>query len=158
MGTVELDLPDAPEGVQKPSATEISSPFGPKPEITHIFRQADKRAPSSLSTAFLVLTLLPLLGFLVGVITDAPTYVFYTVMYFSLTVFLFHIDVLTCLSYVLQLKFLDINVKLFPKSGLPTIAALCFHAGIASILGLYVLFWLKVSNFIMLRYMSKHID
>ena len=88
MGTVELDLPDAPEGVQKPNAAEISSPFGPKPEITHIFRQADKRAPSSLSTTFLVLTLLPLLGFLVGVITEAPNHFFFTYHVFFVNCFL----------------------------------------------------------------------
>jgi oligosaccharyltransferase complex subunit delta (ribophorin II) len=144
LGTVELDLPDAPDGVQKPTATEIPSPYGPKPEIAHIFRQADKRAPSSLSTAFTVLTLLPLLGFLVGVtfktrLTLSPL-LFFAVVILCLAGVLIHS------SYLLQLNVLDTNLKLFPRSGFPTAAALCFHTGIAAILGLYVLFWLKVRN------------
>ncbi|KAI5075553.1 hypothetical protein GOP47_0009629 [Adiantum capillus-veneris] len=112
LGTVELDLPEPPEGTVKPSALALAtSKYGPKPEITHIFRPADKRAPPTLSNPFLIFSLVPLLGFLVG------------------------------------LKLLNTNMKNFPSSGLPTVAALFFHLGIASILGLYVLFWLKFNLF-----------
>lgn len=112
LGTVELDLPDPPEGAAKPSTlAQTPSKYGPKPEITHMFRAADKRAPPTLSNTFLILSLLPLLGFLVG------------------------------------LKFLNTNMKNFPTSGLPGLAAVLFHLGIASILGLYVLFWLKFNLF-----------
>eukprot|EP00250_Pteridium_aquilinum_P024368 c2897_g1_i1 orf=270-2327(+) len=112
LGTVELDLPEPPEGTTKPSfLAQVPSKYGPKPEITHVFRPADKRAPPTLSNPFLILSLLPLLGFLVG------------------------------------LKLLNTNIKSFPSSGLPMLAAVVFHVGIASILGLYILFWLKFNLF-----------
>lgn len=119
LGTLELDLPEPSEGVPKAFAvTDGLSKYGPKPEITHVFRPAEKRPPSPLSNAFLFLTLVPLLGFLVGI------------------------------------KLLNTNVKSFPTSGLPLFSALCFHGGIASILGLYVLFWLKFNLFETLKYLG----
>lgn len=44
----------------------------------------------------------------------------------------------------LQLIVLGVNLKGFPTAGLPSLAAIGFHVGIGSILGLYFLFWLKV--------------
>ncbi|XP_057844842.1 dolichyl-diphosphooligosaccharide--protein glycosyltransferase subunit 2 [Cryptomeria japonica] len=66
--TLELDLPEAPENAARPRpvAADVASRFAPKPEITHIFRVPEKRPPPQLSYAFLVLTLLPLLGFLIA--------------------------------------------------------------------------------------------
>lgn len=119
LGTIELDLPEASEGVAKPfTVADIQSLYGPKPEITHVFRPAEKRPPPPLSNAFLVLTLLPLLGFLAG-----P-------------------------------KLLSTNMRSFPTSGLPMLAALAFHGGIASILGLYILFWTKLNLFETLRFLG----
>ncbi|MCO5551030.1 hypothetical protein L7F22_004526 [Adiantum nelumboides] len=119
LGTVELDLPEPPEGAVKPSTlAQAPSKYGPKPEITHIFRPADKRAPPTLSNTFLILSLVPLLGYLVG------------------------------------LKLLNTNLKNLPSSGLPALAALFFHLGIASILGLYVLFWLKFNLFQTLKVLA----
>ncbi|KAK7845699.1 dolichyl-diphosphooligosaccharide--protein glycosyltransferase subunit 2 [Quercus suber] len=69
VGHVELDLPEAPEKAPRPPplAVDPSSRYGPKAEITHIFRSPEKRPPQELSLAFLGLTLLPLVGFLIGV-------------------------------------------------------------------------------------------
>eukprot|EP00252_Welwitschia_mirabilis_P015024 TRINITY_DN33139_c0_g1_i1.p1 TRINITY_DN33139_c0_g1~~TRINITY_DN33139_c0_g1_i1.p1 ORF type:complete len:699 (-),score=112.87 TRINITY_DN33139_c0_g1_i1:497-2347(-) len=70
LGSLELDLPEPPENAPRPRLpVDISSRFGPKPEITHIFRKPEKRPPAELSNAFLVLTLLPFLGLLVGLFT-----------------------------------------------------------------------------------------
>lgn len=70
LGYLDLDLPDAPEKAARPPSQpiDIYSRFGPKPEIAHIFRAPERRPPEKLSLAFLGLTLLPLLGFLIGVI------------------------------------------------------------------------------------------
>ncbi|KAH7365882.1 hypothetical protein KP509_18G051300 [Ceratopteris richardii] len=119
LGTVELDLPEPPEGkVKLTSQAESPFKYGPRPEITHMFRPAEKRAPPTLSNTFLALTLVPLLGFLVG------------------------------------LKLLNTNMKNFPSSGLPVLAALLFHLGIGSILGLYALFWLKLNLFQTLKLLA----
>ena len=69
VGHVELDLPEAPEKAPRPPplAVDPSSRYGPKAEITHIFRAPEKRPPQELALAFLGLTLLPLVGFLIGV-------------------------------------------------------------------------------------------
>ncbi|BBN00575.1 dolichyl-diphosphooligosaccharide---protein glycosyltransferase subunit 2 (ribophorin II) [Marchantia polymorpha subsp. ruderalis] len=68
LGTLDLDLPEAPEGVSKVPAVPVDATkkFGPKAEIVHIFRQPEKRPPAQLSNAFFILTLLPLVGFVVG--------------------------------------------------------------------------------------------
>ncbi|OMP11124.1 Ribophorin II [Corchorus olitorius] len=68
IGHVELDLPEPPEKAPRPPAQPVDpySRYGPKAEIEHIFRAPDKRPPKELSLAFLGLTILPLLGFLVG--------------------------------------------------------------------------------------------
>uniref|UniRef100_A0A0E0JSK9 Dolichyl-diphosphooligosaccharide--protein glycosyltransferase subunit 2 n=1 Tax=Oryza punctata TaxID=4537 RepID=A0A0E0JSK9_ORYPU len=68
LGHLELDLPEAPEKAPKPPAQAVDpfSKFGPKKEISHIFRAPEKRPPKELSFAFSGLTLIPFVGFLIG--------------------------------------------------------------------------------------------
>jgi len=68
LASLDLDLPAAPEGKPLPpkAPLEITAWIGPKPEIAHIFRQPEKRPPTLLSNIFLSLTLLPLIGFFIG--------------------------------------------------------------------------------------------
>ncbi|KAF0916453.1 hypothetical protein E2562_007538 [Oryza meyeriana var. granulata] len=70
LGHLELDLPEAPEKAPKPPAQAVDpfSKFGPKEEISHIFRAPEKRPPKELSFAFTGLTLLPFVGFLIGLV------------------------------------------------------------------------------------------
>lgn len=69
LGSVELDLPEAPEKAARPPTQPVDmySRYGPKAEISHIFRSPETRPPQELSLAFLGLVVLPLVGFLVGV-------------------------------------------------------------------------------------------
>lgn len=69
IGHIELDLPEAPEKAARPPLQPVDSylKFGPKAEISHIFRAPDKLPPKELSLAFLGLTIVPFIGFLVGV-------------------------------------------------------------------------------------------
>ncbi|XWS31409.1 hypothetical protein CRYUN_Cryun23aG0073100 [Craigia yunnanensis] len=68
IGHIELDLPEPPEKAPRPPPQPVDpySRYGPKAEITHIFRAPEKRPPKELSLAFLGLTILPILGFLIG--------------------------------------------------------------------------------------------
>ncbi|KAF2286800.1 hypothetical protein GH714_030413 [Hevea brasiliensis] len=111
LGTIELDLPEPPEKAPRPPTQPVEpySRYGPRAEISHIFRAPDKRPPKELSLTFLGFTLLPFIGFLVGLLR------------------------------------LGVNLKNFPSSSVPAIFAILFHLGIAAVLLLYVLFWLKVS-------------
>ncbi|KAJ1698089.1 hypothetical protein LUZ63_006601 [Rhynchospora breviuscula] len=70
VGSIELDLPEAPEKAAKPPARPVDplSRFGPKEEISHIFRAPEKRPPQELSLGFMGLTILPLLAFLIGLL------------------------------------------------------------------------------------------
>ncbi|KAH1129785.1 hypothetical protein J1N35_001163 [Gossypium stocksii] len=70
IGHIELDLPEAPEKAPRPPPQPVDpySRYGPKAEITHIFRAPEKRPPQELSLVFLGLTILPLLGFLIGLL------------------------------------------------------------------------------------------
>ncbi|CAN0886031.1 Dolichyl-diphosphooligosaccharide--protein glycosyltransferase subunit 2, partial [Linum grandiflorum] len=70
IGHLDLDLPEAPEKAPRAPAqlVDMYSRYGPKAEIAHIFRAAEKRPPQELSLAFLGLTILPLLGFLIGLL------------------------------------------------------------------------------------------
>ncbi|KAL3696369.1 hypothetical protein R1sor_010445 [Riccia sorocarpa] len=113
LGSLDLDLPEAPEGATNPPAVRLDATkrFGPKEEIAHVFRQPERRPPAQLSNSFFVLTLLPLVGLLVG------------------------------------LSSVGANLKYLPTSGLPLLSALGFHGGIAAILILYSLFWLKLNLF-----------
>ncbi|XWS76238.1 hypothetical protein CRYUN_Cryun01aG0158200 [Craigia yunnanensis] len=71
IGHIELDLPEPPEKASRPPPQSVDpySRYGPKAEITHIFRSPEKRPPKELSLAFLGLTILPLLGFLIGLLS-----------------------------------------------------------------------------------------
>lgn len=75
IGHVDLDLPDAPEKAPRPPLQPVDpyTRYGPKAEITHIFRAPEKRPPKELSLTFLGLTFLPFLGFLVGVSSFTST-------------------------------------------------------------------------------------
>ncbi|XP_004493790.1 dolichyl-diphosphooligosaccharide--protein glycosyltransferase subunit 2-like isoform X2 [Cicer arietinum] len=117
LGFVELDLPEAPEKATRlpPLPVDPYSRYGPKAEIAHLFRAPEKRPPQNLSFAFLILTLLPFIGFLVGLLR------------------------------------LGVNFKNFPSSAVPTTYAILFHLGIAAVLLLYVLFWLKLDLFTTLK-------
>lgn len=97
LGTIEAKL-----GAVQPTPTTTK---GPKPEIKHLFRPAEKRPPQAVSLFFTALAAAPLL-----------------------------------LLLILWLK-LGINFGNF------TILALPFHLGLASILGLFTLFWLKLDMF-----------
>ncbi|KAK7393389.1 hypothetical protein VNO78_21943 [Psophocarpus tetragonolobus] len=70
LGHVELSLPEAPEKAARPPPPPVDpySRYGPKAEITHIFRAPEKRPPQELSLTFLGLVLLPFIGFLVGLL------------------------------------------------------------------------------------------
>ncbi|THU74726.1 hypothetical protein C4D60_Mb04t36420 [Musa balbisiana] len=117
LGYVDLDLPEPPEKASRPPPQPVDpySRFGPKPEISHIFRSPEKRPPEELSFAFLALTLVPLVGFLIGLLR------------------------------------LGVNFKGFPSSSVPALFSILFHAGIAAVLLLYGLFWLKLDLFTTLK-------
>ncbi|KAJ0970463.1 hypothetical protein J5N97_023340 [Dioscorea zingiberensis] len=70
LGHVDLDLPEPPEKAPRPPAQPADPllKFGPKQEISHIFRAPEKRPPKELSIAFLALTILPLLAFIIALI------------------------------------------------------------------------------------------
>jgi len=69
LGHLDLDLPEAPEKAARPPPPPVDpySRYGPKEEITHLFRAPEKRPPQNLSLIFLGLILLPIIGFLIGV-------------------------------------------------------------------------------------------
>ncbi|XP_074575481.1 dolichyl-diphosphooligosaccharide--protein glycosyltransferase subunit 2-like [Curcuma longa] len=71
VGHIDLALPELPEKASRPPPQSVDrySRFGPKQEILHIFRTPEKRPPKELSLAFLGFTLLPLGGFLIGLLT-----------------------------------------------------------------------------------------
>lgn len=120
LGHIDLDLPEAPEKATRPPLQPIDplSRFGPKAEITHIFRSPEKRPPKELSLAFLGLTFVPLVGFFFGLLR------------------------------------LGVNFKSFPTSTVPAAFAALFHVGIAAVLCLYALFWLKLNLFTTLKFLS----
>ncbi|OVA02379.1 Ribophorin II [Macleaya cordata] len=117
LGHVELDLPEPPEKASRPPLQPVDSysRYGPKQEISHIFRSPEKRPAQELSLAFLALTILPLFGFLIGLVR------------------------------------LGVNLKNFPTAVGPATYAILFHAGIAAVLSLYLLFWLKLDLFTTLK-------
>ncbi|KAH8515304.1 hypothetical protein H0E87_003956 [Populus deltoides] len=117
IGHLDLDLPEPPEKAPQPPPQPLDQNlrYGPKAEITHIFRVPEKLPPKELSHAFLGLSLFPLLGFLVGLLR------------------------------------LGVNLKNFPSSSVPAMFAVLFHLGIAAVLLLYALFWLKWDLFTTLK-------
>ncbi|CAN0829168.1 Dolichyl-diphosphooligosaccharide--protein glycosyltransferase subunit 2 [Linum grandiflorum] len=67
---LDLDLPEAPEKAPRAPA-QVADPYsryGPKAEISHIFRAPEKLPPKEVSLTFMGLTLLPLLGFIIGLL------------------------------------------------------------------------------------------
>ncbi|VVA25970.1 PREDICTED: dolichyl-diphosphooligosaccharide-- [Prunus dulcis] len=120
IGYIDLDLPEAPEKASRPPTPAIDpySKYGPKAEISHIFRVPEKRPSQELSLIFLGLVFLPLIGFLVGLLR------------------------------------LGVNLKNFPTSALPATFGILFHVGIAAVLLLYVLFWLKLDLFTTLKWVG----
>ncbi|CAN1131578.1 Dolichyl-diphosphooligosaccharide--protein glycosyltransferase subunit 2 [Linum perenne] len=67
---LDLDLPEAPEKAPRPPA-QLADPYsryGLKAEISHIFRAPEKLPPKEVSLTFMCLTLLPLLGFIIGLL------------------------------------------------------------------------------------------
>ncbi|CAI5481245.1 unnamed protein product [Closterium sp. Yama58-4] len=68
LGSVDLDLPVAPETAPKlPARPEsLAERFAAKPEIAHIFRKPDPRPAFVVSYSFVALVLLPLVVLLVG--------------------------------------------------------------------------------------------
>ncbi|CAI6002028.1 unnamed protein product [Closterium sp. NIES-65] len=68
LGSVDLDLPAAPETAPKlPARPEsLAERFSAKPEIAHIFRKPDSRPAFVVSYSFVALVLLPLVVLLVG--------------------------------------------------------------------------------------------
>ncbi|KAK1315290.1 Dolichyl-diphosphooligosaccharide--protein glycosyltransferase subunit 2 [Acorus calamus] len=120
LGHIDLQLPEPSEKATHPPVPLLDpySQFGPKPEISHIFRVPEKRPPQELSYAFLAATLIPFLGFLIGLMR------------------------------------LGVNLKNFPSAALPATFSILFHAGIAGVLILYLLFWLKLDLFTTLKFLS----
>ncbi|KAK9040978.1 hypothetical protein V6N11_016110 [Hibiscus sabdariffa] len=129
IGHIELDLPEPPEKAPRPPPQPVDpySRYGPKAEITHIFRAPEKRPKEELSFAFLGLTFLPLLGFLIGVSLACITFMF---------------------SFNQQkLSRVGVNLKNFPTNTVAATFAILFHVGIGAVLLLYVFFWLKLDLF-----------
>ncbi|KAE9460641.1 hypothetical protein C3L33_07396, partial [Rhododendron williamsianum] len=120
LGNIDLDLPEPPEKASgaPPQPVDLYLRYGPKAEITHIFRSPEKRPPPELSLAFFALVLLPILGFVVGLLR------------------------------------LGVNLKNFPTATVSATFAILFHLGIAAVLLLYVLFWVKLDLFTTLKALS----
>ncbi len=57
IGSINLQLPANPS---PPSSDKVISPFAPKPEIKHLFREQEKRPAPLVSNAFSVLALIPI--------------------------------------------------------------------------------------------------
>ncbi|KAI3830705.1 hypothetical protein MKX03_009906 [Papaver bracteatum] len=122
LGHVDLNLPEAPlKATRAPlPLADPNSRYGPKPEISHIFRLPEKRPPQEISTAFSVLIFVPLCGFVLGYL-------------------------LSCLG-INSMKF----PRLFGTgfADFPFMHAIGFHSHLALILVWYLLFWLKVDFFV----------
>ncbi|KAL9255710.1 Dolichyl-diphosphooligosaccharide--protein glycosyltransferase subunit 2-like protein [Drosera capensis] len=117
LGHINLELPTTPEKAARPPPPPVDPylRYGPKAEISHIFRAPEKRPPREVSLVFLGLTLVPLGGFLIGLLS------------------------------------FGVSLKGFPTSAVPAVFAILFHLGIAGVLTLYLLFWLKLNLFTTLK-------
>ncbi|WZZ46737.1 hypothetical protein YC2023_042996 [Brassica napus] len=110
IGHIELDLPERPEKAPRPplQPTDPYSRYGPKAEISHIFRVPEKLPAKQLSLVFLGLIVLPFTGFLIGV------------------------------GLLSLLTRLGVNIKSFPSLVGAATSALLFHGGIGAVLLLYL--------------------
>ena len=101
LGHVELDLPEPPEKATRPPPPPVDPylRFGPKQEISHIFRAPEKLPPKELSLGFSALTLLPFVGFLIGV------------GWFSITILHLFIDYIGVHSFLVRI----LKVRIFTK-------------------------------------------
>ncbi|KAI3966355.1 hypothetical protein MKW92_049235 [Papaver armeniacum] len=120
LGHVDLNLPEAPlKATRAPlPLADPNSRYGPKPEITHIFRLPEKRPPQEISIAFSVLIFVPLCGFVYG---------------------------LSRLG-INSMKFPRIFGTGF--ADFPFMHAIGFHSHLALILVWYLLFWLEMDFFV----------
>ncbi|CAG8559478.1 7308_t:CDS:2 [Acaulospora morrowiae] len=110
IGTIEIDVPSSP-----PKPTSVV--YGPKPEISHIFRPDEKLPPIWLSSAFVLIVLTPWI-FLIGawmhlrvnvsLITKMPSFPLSSLLFLSSIIaieFLFY-KYWTCLNIFQTLSFL----------------------------------------------------
>ncbi|KAL4442492.1 hypothetical protein ABPG77_005076 [Micractinium sp. CCAP 211/92] len=111
LGEVEVLLPPLDDGSQPAAAPyrAIDSLFQPLPEILHMHRAPERRAPAVVSLLFTLVAVAPLGAFVVLAVRAGA------------------------------------NLKGFPTDGAGFLAAAGFHTGLAAILGLYVLFWLRLN-------------
>ncbi|CAM6119352.1 unnamed protein product [Calypogeia fissa] len=136
LGSLDLELPDAPEGSKPPPiGANVSPKFQPKAEIAHIFRVPEKRPGAELSYTFLVLTLLPLVGFFAGLFfIGANVKYFPTSGFHLLAASSFHVGI----AAILALYFLFwLQFDLFT-----TLKVLGFLALFTSVTGHYILSYL----------------
>ncbi|VDQ15015.1 unnamed protein product [Trichobilharzia regenti] len=75
--------PAALKRASNPNAIIGSGPTSAKPEIEHMFRAPEKRAPPFLALSFTVLCLLPLLGLLIAVSLKKIYNNQFSVLYFN---------------------------------------------------------------------------
>ncbi|KAH1195027.1 Dolichyl-diphosphooligosaccharide--protein glycosyltransferase subunit 2 [Glycine max] len=152
LGQVDLDLPEAPEKAARlpPLPVDPYSRYGPKAEIAHLFRAPEKRPPQELSLTFLGLTLLPFIGFLVGS-SDLGAWEQLMVTKANAIMETPMEAMEKAIEENCELLRLGVNLKNFPSSAVPAAYAILFQLGIATVLLLYVLFWLKLDLFTTLK-------
>lgn len=108
IGEVTVLHRPGPDGNQPPvSLTAFESVSKPKPEIKHMHRVPEKRAPAIISLAFTLVATVPTIAFVLVAIN------------------------------------LGANVKGLKASNI--VYAAIFHGGIGAILGVYVLFWVRLN-------------
>lgn len=110
LGEVTVRHPPLEDGSQPAAgpARAVDSLYAPLPEIVHLHRKPEKRAPSAVALVFTAAAAAPLAALLAG------------------------------------LAAVGANVKGFP-TGAGFVAAAGFHGGLAAVLGLYLLFWLRLN-------------
>ena len=148
IGHIELDLPERPEKAPLPPLhpTDPYSRYGPKSEISHIFRVPEKLPAKQLSLIFLGLIVLPFIAFLIGVSLLSLVNRFRNVNPKKHHYICFTTLIQNVFFFSVQLTRLGVNIKSFPSSVGAATSALLFHGGIGAVLLLYVLFWLKASS------------
>ncbi|KAL4447820.1 hypothetical protein ABPG75_005039 [Micractinium tetrahymenae] len=111
LGEVQVLHPPLDDGSQPAAAPyrAMDVLFRPLPEIVHMHRAPERRAPALVSLLFALVALAPLGAFVVLALRAGA------------------------------------NLKGFPTDGAGFLSAAGFHAGLAAILALYVLFWLRLN-------------